>query len=265
MKFVTSPKFGGFNQLVMSLVLSHTIPDPPSVTEDVMLSCAGSSTWARLRPCLLADLILVAAAPTAAFAQAVTGTLLGTVSDSTGAVVTGAKVTITNQNTGFTRTAKTDAIGEYTAPSIPTGVYTVMAEMDGFKATALSQIQVGVDQRVRIDVTLEVGAMTESVTIEAQTPLLQTSSSELGTTVKSEQIEAMPLNGRNFVSLTRTVPGVLRGNPGSNIDGAGSLARLRVVFGQRPARPRQQLHARRRGQQRDVAADGRHLPECGRP
>ena len=109
-------------------------------------------------------------------------------------------------------------------PSIPTGIYTVLAEMDGFKATALSQVELGVDQRARIDVKLEVGAMTESVTIEAQSPLVQTSSSELGTTVKDEQIQALPLNGRNFVSLTRGVPGVLRGIPGANIDGAGSLA-----------------------------------------
>ena len=96
--------------------------------------------------------------------------------------------------------------------------------MTGFKATALSNVQVGVDQRVSIDVTLEVGQMTESVKIEASTPLLQTSSSELGTTVHSEQIQTLPLNGRNFVSLTSTVPGVLRGIPGANIDGAGSLA-----------------------------------------
>ena len=189
-----------------------------------MLSCAGSSRGSRLLPLLLAGLILMAATPSFLFAQAVTGTLLGTVSDSTGAVIAGAKVTVTNQNTGFTRTVKTDGIGEYTVPSIPTGIYTVLAEMDGFKATALSQVEVGVDQRAQIDVKLEVGAMTESVTIEAQSPLVQTSSSELGTTVKDEQIQALPLNGRNFVSLTRGVPGVLRGIPGANIDGAGSLA-----------------------------------------
>jgi len=189
-----------------------------------MLSCAGSSRHWRVLPALLAGLILVAASASTVLAQAVTGTLLGTVTDSSGAVVTGAKVTITNEGTGFTRTANTDAAGEYTFPSIPTGRYTVLAEMQGFKAGALSGIIVGVDQRVRMDVSLEVGAMTESVTIEASTPLLQTSSSELGTTVDNEQIEALPLNGRNFVSLTRTVPGVLRGNPGSNIDGAGSLA-----------------------------------------
>jgi hypothetical protein len=189
-----------------------------------MFSRAGSSRALRGASLLVVGLFLMALVPSAAGAQAVTGTLLGTVTDSTGAVVTGAKVTVTNQNTGFTRSVTTDAAGEYTTPSIPTGVYTVLVEMDGFKATALSQIAVGVDQRVRIDATLEVGAMTESVTIEATTPLVQTSSSELGTTVTQEQIEALPLNGRNFVSLTRTVPGVLRGNPGSNIDGAGSLA-----------------------------------------
>ena len=141
-----------------------------------MLSCAGSSRHRRVLPALLAGLILVAAPASTVFAQAVTGTLLGTVTDSSGAVVTGAKVTITNEGTGFTRTASTDTAGEYTFPSIPTGRYTVLAEMQGFKAGALSGIVVGVDQRVRMDVSLEVGAMTESVTIEASTPLLQTSS-----------------------------------------------------------------------------------------
>ena len=187
---------------------------------------------------------------------------------SRGAVLPSAKVTVVNEGTGFTRTVTTDANGEYTVPQLPTGRYTVMSEMAGFKTAALSNVDVGVDQRVRIDVKLEVGAMTESVTIEAETPLLQTSSSELGTTVRDEQIEALPLNGRNFVNLTRTVPGVLRGIPGANIDGAGSLAwRASASFsanGQRAAR--QQLHARRRRQQRDLAADGRHLPErrCAR-
>lgn len=91
-------------------------------------------------------------------------------------------------------------------PSIPTGRYTVTAEVAGFKTLALSNIELGVDQRARIDLKLEVGALTESVTIEAVSPLLQTSSSELGTTVKTEQLLAMPLNGRNFVRLTRSVP-----------------------------------------------------------
>ena len=111
--------------------------------------------------------------------------------------------------------------------------------MDGFKTTALSGLQVGVDQRLKVDVTLEVGALTESVTIEASSPLIQAASSELGTTVTSEQIEALPLNGRNFVQLTRSIPGVLRGIPGANIDGAGSLAwRASASFSANGQRPR---------------------------
>jgi len=85
-------------------------------------------------------------------------------------------------------------------------------------------VLLGVDQKVRMDLALELGAMTEVVEIQAETPLLQTASSELGATVVEEQIKTLPLNGRNFVSLTRTVPGILRGTPGGNIDGAGSLA-----------------------------------------
>src|SRR5207342_2010468 len=109
----------------------------------------------------------------------------------------------------------------------------------GFKALALSNIEVGVDQRVRINLKLDVGAMTESVSVKAETPLVQTSSSELGTTVTNEQIEALPLNGRNFVNLTRSVPGVLRGIPGANIDGAGSLAwRASASFSANGQRPR---------------------------
>ena len=190
-----------------------------------------------LRVVSCALLLLGAVRPAAG--QSVTGTILGTVTDASGAVVAGAKVTILNEGTALTRTVVSDVSGEYTVPSLPTGRYTVMSEMSGFKALALSNIEVGVDQRVRIDLKLEVGAMTESVSITAETPLVQTSSSELGTTVGNEQIEALPLNGRNFVNLTRTIPGVLRGIPGANIDGAGSLAwRASASFSANGQRPR---------------------------
>ena len=165
-----------------------------------------------------------ASASTPLRAQSVSGTILGTVTDASGAVVSNAKVIVTHEGTGLTREVMSDSNGDFVVPSIPTGRYTVVVEMAGFKTLALSNIELGVDQRARIDLKLEVGALTESVTIEAVSPLVQTSTSELGTTVGNEQIEALPLNGRNFVNLTRTVPGVLRGIPGSNIDGAGSLA-----------------------------------------
>ena len=178
-------------------------------------------------------------APPEASAQAVSGTILGTVKDSTGAVVPGATVTVTNMHTGFSRSVVSDTHGEYNAPSIPTGTYSVTAEITGFKKVSKTNVLVGVDQKVRMDVALEVGGMEEIVEIQAETPLLQTASSDLGQTVVEEQIKMLPLNGRNFVSLTRTVPGILRGNPGGNIDGAGSLAwRASASFSANGQRPR---------------------------
>ena len=202
---------------------------------------ASDRMTSRLRQLLAACLIVLAPLSLArtASAQAVTGTILGTVADTTGAVLPGVSVTVKHTETGLTRTLTTDSNGEYTAPSIPTGTYTVTGEISGFKSVTLSNVQVGVDQRIRVDIKLEVGAMTESVEIVAQTPLVQTSSSDLSTTVNEEQIKQLPLNGRNFVSLTRTIPGVLRGIPGSNIDGAGTLAwRASAAFSANGQRPR---------------------------
>jgi Carboxypeptidase regulatory-like domain len=188
---------------------------------------------------LLFLVLLVSLWSVPAYPQAVTGTIVGTVTDSSGAVVPGATVTLTNAGTGASRVVTTDREGEYTAPSLPIGKYRVVAEIQGFKTVTVSNIDVGVDQRVRIDVKLEVGTVTDSITIEGRSPLVQTSSSELGTTVEEEQIQTLPLNGRNFVSLTRTVPGVVRGIPGANIDGAGSLAwRASASFSANGMRPR---------------------------
>jgi len=172
-------------------------------------------------PALAALLLLM---PVSAAAQAVTGTILGQVKDATGAAVPGVTITLAHTGTGYSRTLVSDGSGEYIAPSIPTGAWTVTGEMSGFKKVTLANIHVGVDQKVRMDLKLELGDMTEAIEIQAETPLVQTSSSDLSNTVQEEEIKTLPLNGRNFNVLTRTVPGVLRGNPGSNIDGAGSLA-----------------------------------------
>lgn len=178
-------------------------------------------------------------APPEAGAQAVSGTILGTVTDASGAVVPGATVTVTHTGRGFSRSVVTNTHGEYNAPSMPTGTYTVAAELTGFKTVSKTNVVVGVDQKVRIDIALELGSMEEVVEIQAETPLLNTASSDLGQTIVEDQIKTLPLNGRNFVSLTRTIPGVLRGNPGANIDGAGSLAwRASASFSAMGQRPR---------------------------
>ena len=141
-----------------------------------------------------------------AAAQSVSGTILGTVTDSTGATVAGAKVTLVNEGTGLHASSRRTETANTPRLVFPTGHYTITSEMTGFKTVALSNVELGVDQRVRINIKHEVGAMTESVSVTADTPLIQTSSSELGTTVGGTQIEALPLNGRNFVSLTARFP-----------------------------------------------------------
>jgi hypothetical protein len=187
----------------------------------------------------LVGFIAACLVPAALAAQAVTGTILGVVTDDTGAVVPGATVTLTHTGTGISHTLTTDANGEYTAPSLQTGKYSVVAELTGFKKVTLADVDLGVDQHVRINIKLEVGAVSEMMTVTGASPLVQTSTSELGTTVAEEQIKTLPLNGRNFVSLTRTVPGVVRGIPGANIDGAGSLAwRASASFSANGQRPR---------------------------
>jgi hypothetical protein len=188
---------------------------------------------------LLSALILVCLAPQWVGAQAVSGTILGTVRDSSGAAVPGVRVTVTHTGTGLTRTVTTNSVGEYTVPQIPTGSYTVTGELSGFKMVSLANVPLGVDQKMRIDMSLEPGQMTEAITVQAESPLVQTSTSDLSATVEGKQIETLPLNGRNFVSLTRTVPGVLRGIPTANIDGAGSLAwRASAAFSANGQRPR---------------------------
>src|SRR5215467_1923681 len=94
--------------------------------------------------------VLVACAAGPAFGQAVSGTILGTVIDATGAVRPGAKVTAVNEGTGLTRETTSDANGEYTFPSLPTGHYTLTAEVTGFRTLAMSNIDLGVDQHLKI-------------------------------------------------------------------------------------------------------------------
>jgi hypothetical protein len=172
---------------------------------------------------LLGLAMVAALLPPHAFAQAVGGTILGDVKDATGAVVPGATVSLVHAGTGFTRTLTTDAKGGFAAPSLPTGAYNVSAELAGFRKVTVPSLHLGVDQKLRVDLVLSVADLAEIVDVQGETSLLQTSSTDLSATIDGKQIETLPLNGRNFVSLTRTIPGVTRGVPGLNIDGAGGV------------------------------------------
>jgi len=195
--------------------------------------------WLPLRKFLAACVLSAVLVPCAVLGQSVSGTILGTVRDESGAVVPEASVSVVHRGTGFSRTFTTDARGEYVAPLLPTGTYTVSAARPEFQAASVPGVHVGVDQKARIDLTLRIAALTDVVDVQAEPTLLQTSSSDLSTTIGGEEVQALPLNGRNFVSLTRTVPGILRGVPGANIDGAGGVAwRASASFSANGQRPR---------------------------
>jgi hypothetical protein len=174
---------------------------------------------------LVAGLIVLAGlTPVLAAAQSVTGTITGTISDASGAGVAGTRVALTHVSTGLVRTLAADERGVYAAPLLAPGTYTLTAEALGFRLTSIAGLRLGVDERVHVDVTLEIGALTDAVTVQADNAVVQRSSSELSATLGEAQILGLPLSGRNFVQLARTMPGVTRGVPGENVDGAGSLA-----------------------------------------
>ena len=147
----------------------------------------------------------------ASLAQLDTGSVLGTVFDSTRAIVASARVVVENQGTGAAIEAETDGQGNFLIPVLPVGTYRVTVSSDGFKSQLKEDIRLRVSDRVRLLFSLEPGSITETVTVSGQAPLVETASSTLGLVVETEQIDALPLNGRNVSDLLHLVPGnVLR-------------------------------------------------------
>lgn len=136
-----------------------------------------------------------------AYCQSITGTILGTVTDPSHAVVVGAKVTVTNVEQGWKQETVTDSLGNYTVTHLPPGKYSVTVTNPGFQTFTASDIELVVDQRARIDASLQTGAITEHVTVTAGAPLVETDSNVIGETVNTKDIQEMPLNGRRFFDL----------------------------------------------------------------
>ena len=147
----------------------------------------------------------------AALAQLTTADILGTVTDSTGAVVPKANVTLVNVDTNLTRTGVSNDSGDFDFTLLPVGHYSITVKISGFKTGTVSNISVEAGDRARADVHLETGGTTETVTVEAQTPLLQADSATVSSTVTAKAVQDLPLNGRNFVQLIDLVPGANEG------------------------------------------------------
>jgi hypothetical protein len=143
-------------------------------------------------------------------AQSNNGRILGTVTDQTGAVLSGAKVTITDTERGISRTLTTNEVGEYVAPNLQPGLYKITGEASNFKKVERPAIRLEVAKDLRIDLQLTAGNASEIVTVTDEAPLVETTSDTLGGTFTNKAINDLPLNGRDFQNLVTLRPGVQR-------------------------------------------------------
>ena len=181
----------------------------------------------RIRLGLL--MILLLAASSRMFGQAgATGTILGTVTDSTGAVLPNVKVTVTNTATNVAFNTVTSSSGDYFAPSLIPGTYSVSAVAKGFQKSTTTGFTLTVDQKMRVNLALKPGQVTETLTVTAQAVALDTDSEALSQLVSQQQVEQLPLNGRNFMQLLLLGSGAVTvgGEQGTMRQGQGNAVSI---------------------------------------
>ena len=165
--------------------------------------------------------------PVLAFGQAITATVVGTVTDPSGAVVPNARVAIRSQQTNLVRETTTTSAGAYEFQYLQVGAYTLVVDAAGFQHTEVSAFSLSVDQVARVDLKLAIGQASDRIQVKAAAVGLQTENATVGTVIDSRQVVDLPLNGRSFVQLAQLTPGVNPGTPGSI-----SVRRLRGSLGQ---------------------------------
>jgi len=167
---------------------------------------------------LLTVLIMLAVAPFALHAQTYYGTIVGNVTDSSGAAVADAKVTVIDKATNNTFTAVTTQQGSYSVAQLAVGVYDVHIEAGNFKEFIATGVEVHVSTNTSVNATLQVGAVSEKVTVQADAVQVETTSAAVGEVISGTQVRELPLNGENFVGLTQLSPGV---SAAASYDGTG--------------------------------------------
>ena len=179
-------------------------------------------------------------------AQTFRGTILGSVTDTSGAVIPGTTVKVRNVDTGLERVTQTSADGSYNVPELPIGTYNVTCSQTGFETALTKGVVVNVAAESRVDVVLKPGQVSQQVEVTGEVPQVDTTSDTLGGILTSKTIESIPVNGRDYTKLIYTNPGVA-GSPDQITD---SPWLLRRVLDERLARPCQQLPAGRHGHER---------------
>jgi len=176
-------------------------------------------------------------------AQEPTATLVGRVTDPTHASISGAAIKVRNVNTNVLRTGQTEVNGEYTVSNLLPGIYDVTIEKPGFRPLRETSLELTADQTARVDVQLPVGTVSETVTVTAQVPLLNTETSSRGDVIARKEIEQIPLNGRDFNDLAFNVAGVQPSETGFKgapyvVNGARADASNVVIDGLNDENPR---------------------------
>jgi hypothetical protein len=161
-------------------------------------------------------LILSALSAFLAFGQAGSGEIGGTVTDSTGAAVAGATITISNNATGFQRSLKSNSDGLYSAPALLPGVYSIKVEAAGFGAQMRNTVELQTGQVLAVNFTVQVGNVAEVIDVTASAPVLDTETTSVGTVIENKRIIELPLNGRNYLQLASLIPGATTNGPASS-------------------------------------------------
>src|SRR5579862_8084922 len=171
----------------------------------------------------LVTVLLWAVTPAVVFGQNVYGKISGTVSDSSGAAIGQASVTLTNLDTNAKNQITSDASGSYSFPNVSPGSYRIQAEKSGFKNFVREPIVVQIESGLKVDIVMPVGAATETVEVTGEAPLLQPETNSLGQVIEQRTVTDLPLNGRNPIALAELVPGVVpQGQPSAGNSSTGN-------------------------------------------
>ena len=171
-----------------------------------------AANGSRLSRALLGLLFVALAVPFAAHAQQYSGTITGTVTDPAGAAVSGAAVSYTNIGTNATDSTTTSELGAFTFAQLPVGVYNIEIKQAGFKEFVAKNVEVHTSTTTEMNAHLTVGAVSETMTVEASDVQVQTTTAEVGEVVSGTQVRELPLNGENFMGLVTLSPGVSTAN-----------------------------------------------------
>src|SRR5216683_641518 len=204
-----------------------------------------SSSWRQLmlnlrRSFFLGFVAILLAFASSAWAQKTSGTIAGTVTDDSGALVAGASVTVTSVQTEATRTSQTNSAGLFSFPELNPGVYNITVTKQGFKKVEAKNIELHVSDISNVPIRLPIGAVVETVEVEATAVQVETQTGTVGNVVNGEQVRELPLNGRNFVALTTMMPGAA---VAENFDpkNKGLLAGVDISFSGAPSNANQWL------------------------